>query len=141
VICSEKGERVNLTLRMHTFKLRECIPGACYRPPTTILLQLRVLRFGSLQYGDIGVSLFLRAAYTTTAETRFSGFTGASTIKAIPMMTSTADPTSSVRWIRLRNTCTAISAACAKLDHAVKAIRLRFAEMGHGLPAARKYRV
>lgn len=49
------------------------------------------------------------------------------------MMTRAATPSSSPRGMRLRNACTAISAAWAKLDHAVKAIRLRFAD---GLRAA-----
>ena len=40
----------------HTFKLRECIPGTGYRVQE--LLQLRVLRFGFLQDGDVGVGVF-----------------------------------------------------------------------------------
>jgi hypothetical protein len=44
------------------------------------------------------------------------------------MMTSAVTPHSSPRGIRLRNASAAISAAWAKLDHAVKAIRLRFAD-------------
>src|SRR6266853_4855182 len=51
-------------------------------------------------------------------------FAGASTIRATPMMTRAATPSSSPRGMKLRNACTAISAAWAKLDHAVKAIRL-----------------
>jgi hypothetical protein len=38
---------------------------------------------------------------------------------------STATPSSFPRGIRLRNACSAISAEWAKLDHAVKAIKLR----------------
>ena len=38
-------------------------------------------------------------------------FAGASAIRATPMMTSAATPSSSPRGIRLRNACTAITAA------------------------------
>jgi hypothetical protein len=44
------------------------------------------------------------------------------------MKTSTADPISSPRAIRLRNAWNDMMAAWAKLDHALKAIRLRFAD-------------
>ncbi len=49
------------------------------------------------------------------------------------MTMKTPTPSSSLRAMKLRDACTAISAAWAKLDHAVKAIRLRFAD---GLRAA-----
>jgi hypothetical protein len=49
------------------------------------------------------------------------------------MMTSAATPHSSPRGIRLRNACTVISVAWAKVDYAVKAMRLRFPD---GLRAA-----
>src|SRR6267143_1945511 len=74
------------------------------------LSQLLVLGLGLLQDGDVGIGVF----------------PGANTIRDTPMMTSAATPHSSPRAIRLRNACTAISAAWAKLDHAVKAMRLRF---------------
>jgi hypothetical protein len=57
------------------------------------------------------------------------GFAGASTIRATPMTTSTADPTRNpTRWFGISNPNFDIATAWAKLDHAVKAIRLRFAE-------------
>src|SRR5208337_5570643 len=65
-----------------------------------------------LQDGDVGIVVF----------------PGANTIRDIPMMMSAATPHSSPGWIRLRDACTAISAAWTKLDHAVKAMRLRFAD-------------
>ena len=49
------------------------------------------------------------------------------------MMMRTATPISSPRAMKLRNACIAMSAAWAKLDQAVKAIKLRFAD---GLRAA-----
>jgi hypothetical protein len=49
-------------------------------------------------------------------------------IRETPMTISTAAPISSPRWIGLRNACDLITAAWAKLDHAVKVIRLRFAD-------------
>jgi len=66
-------------------------------------------------------------------------FPGDNTIRDIAMMMSAATPHSSPGSIRLRNTCTAIITAWRKLDHAVKAVRLRFAD-GHEPPAARKCR-
>ena len=53
---------------------------------------------------------------------------GASATKATPMIASTTDPISSLRAIMLSNAWKDITAACAKLDHAAKAIRLRCAE-------------
>src|ERR1017187_6225523 len=79
-------------------------------------------------WGCRGRRLSRLQAYTTTADTRSSDFAGANAIRAMPIMTSAATPTSSPRAIKLRNACTAISTAWAKLDHAVKAIRLRFAD-------------
>src|ERR1039458_5774196 len=68
-------------------------------------------------------------AYATTADARAAGcFAGASTIRATPMMTRAAEPQSSPRTIRLRNAWNDMTAAWAKLDQAVKAIRLRFAD-------------
>src|ERR1700675_4557642 len=49
-------------------------------------------------------------------------------IRATPMTTSTADPNSSPRATRFRKAWNDITAAWAKLDHAVKAIRLGFAD-------------
>ena len=49
-------------------------------------------------------------------------------IRAKPIITSTADPISSLRAIRLVSAWNDMRAACAKLDHAVKAIRLRWAD-------------
>src|ERR1035437_2004613 len=73
-------------------------------------------------------------AYATTAEARSTDcFAGAKAIKATPMTTSTADPISSPRAIRFRKAWNDITAAWAKLDHAEKAIRLRFSD---GLRAA-----
>src|SRR6266699_4164229 len=60
-------------------------------------------------------------------------FAGASTIRVTTMTANKATPSSSPRGMKLRNACTTIRAAWAKLDHAVKAIRLRFAD---GLRAA-----
>src|SRR5208283_1028172 len=73
-------------------------------------------------------------AYGEAADDRSPNcFAGASAIKATPMTTSTADPISSPREIKLRNAWNDMTAAWAKLDHAVNAIRLRFAD---GLRAA-----
>jgi len=81
----------------------------------------------------------LRRVYATTAEGRSTGcFAGASAINATPMMTSTADPISSPCATRFRNAWYDMTAAWAKLDHAVKAIRLRFAD---GLRAASSKRM
>jgi Domain of unknown function (DUF6431) len=52
----------------------------------------------------------------------------ASAMKAIPMTTSTTEPMSSPRATRFRNAWKDMTAAWAKLDHAVNAIRLRFAD-------------
>src|SRR5437868_10728699 len=55
-------------------------------------------------------------------------FAGASAIRATPMTTSTADPIRNpVRWLAISNANIDIVTACAKLDHAAKAIRLRCA--------------
>src|ERR1700757_2892128 len=54
--------------------------------------------------------------------------TGAREMRATPMAMNTADPISSLRAMKLRYACTAMTLACAKLDHVVKAIRLRCAE-------------
>src|ERR1700732_4213903 len=77
---------------------------------------------------------FSTGVYTVTTDI-FSAvcFAGASAIRATPMTTSTADPTSSPRAIKPAKACTAIRIAWTKLDHAVKAIRLRLAD---GLRAA-----
>jgi hypothetical protein len=58
IICSEKTSDPIWLLARYTFKLRECIPGTGYRVPDG-LLQLRVLRLGLLQDGDVGVGVFL----------------------------------------------------------------------------------
>src|ERR1700727_3723048 len=55
-------------------------------------------------------------------------FAGASTIRVTPITTKKATPINSVRGIRLREACTAITEAREKLDHAEKAIRLRCPE-------------
>ncbi len=55
----------------HTFKLRECIPGTGYRVQG--LLQLRVLRFGFLQDGDVGVGVFPEGEKILVRCFRFSG--------------------------------------------------------------------
>ena len=41
---------------------------------------------------------------------------------------NTADPISSLRAMKFRYACTLMTVACAKLDHAAKAIRLRCAD-------------
>jgi hypothetical protein len=46
-----------MTPQWHTFKLREFIPGTCYRLALTNLLQTRVLGLGVLQDGDVGVGV------------------------------------------------------------------------------------
>jgi hypothetical protein len=68
--------------------------------------------------------------YTTTAFTLSTDcFAGASTISATPTIASGSTACrKSARGITLWNACTAIMAACTRLDHAVKAIRLRFAD-------------
>src|ERR1017187_4476190 len=72
--------------------------------------------------------------YTTAADTCSTVFLpGAKAIKATPITTSTAEPMSSPRAIRLAKACPAISIAWTKLDHAVNAIKLRFSD---GLRAA-----
>ena len=64
--------------------------------------------------------------YATTAEARSAGCSaGASAISATPMTTKRATPTSSLRGIMLSNAWKDIIAAWAKLDQAVKAMRLR----------------
>src|SRR6476661_5558047 len=70
----------------------------------------------------------LEDAYIAAVDTRSDDFGGASKIRTTPMTTNAATPHSSPRGMRLRSACTAISAAWARLDHAVKAIRLRFAD-------------
>jgi hypothetical protein len=68
-------------------------------------------------------------AYATAGDARSTDFAGASTIKATPMTTSTADPIRNpVRWLGISSPSIDIATACAKLDHAAKAIRLRFAD-------------
>src|SRR5438067_13499450 len=63
------------------------------------------------------------------ADARSTTFAGASEIKATPMTTSTADPIRNpVRWLGISRPSIDIATACAKLDHAAKAIRLRFAD-------------
>ena len=54
--------------------------------------------------------------------------TGAREMRATPMAMNTADPISSLRAMKLRYACTPMTVACAKLDHAAKAITLRCAE-------------
>src|SRR5215469_3605342 len=51
---------------------------------------------------------------------------GARAIRAAPMTTSTAESISSPRAMKFRTAWSDITAACAKLDHAVNAIRLRW---------------
>ncbi len=55
-------------------------------------------------------------------------YSNSKTIRATPMMISAATPISSPRATRFRNAWYDMTAAWAKLDHAVKAIRLRFAD-------------
>ena len=90
--------------------------------------------------GDVEVSVFPDCEpYATTTEARSAGFfAGASAINITPMTMKRATPTSSLRGIKLRDACTAISVAWAKLDHAVKAIRLRCSD---GLRAANSTKI
>jgi len=63
-------------------------------------------------------------AYRMAADARSTTFAGASEIKATPMTTSTADPIRNpVRWLGISRPSIDIATACAKLDHAAKAIR------------------
>jgi hypothetical protein len=79
------------------------------------------------------------ARYATAADARSSDrFAGASAIRAIPQGYTDDDERSHAQQLSAwgsdcRNACTAIRAAWTKLDHALKAIRLRFAD---GLRAA-----
>src|ERR1035438_2203619 len=59
---------------------------------------------------------------------RSAVFGGASAIKTTPISTRTATPISSPRATMLRHAWVPMRAACAKLDHAVKAITLRLAD-------------
>src|ERR1035438_4721661 len=59
---------------------------------------------------------------------RSAVFDGASAIKTTPISTRTATPISSPRATMLRHAWVPMRAACAKLDHAVKAITLRLAD-------------
>src|SRR5579863_10135482 len=70
-----------------------------------------------------------RWRYVTGADSRSTdSFAGANPIRAMPTTTSTAEPMSSPRAISPAKACPAISIARTKLDHAVNAIRLRFAD-------------
>ena len=69
------------------------------------------------------------ATYEPAADTGPTDcFAGASTIRATPMTTRTAEPHSRSRALAFWNAMTAITVAWAKLDQAAKAIRLRFAD-------------
>ena len=56
-------------------------------------------------------------------------FAGANTIRVTPMTTSTADAIRNPpRWLAISSPSIDIATACAKLDHAAKAIKLRCAD-------------
>src|SRR5215831_5827201 len=75
---------------------------------------------------SVAISCRAGAIYAPTADTRSTGcFAGASTIRARPIPTNRADPISSLRAMKLWSAWNDMTAAWAKLDHAVKAMRLR----------------
>ena len=67
-------------------------------------------------------SFVFQATYTLTGS-----FVGDSAISTTPITISTADPINSPRGTILRIACIDMKTAWTKLDHAVKAIKLRFA--------------
>jgi hypothetical protein len=95
---------------------------------TAMMLPLRTAR-EMPTFGSKGDPVETCQSYAATEEGRSTPcFAGASTIRATPITTSTAEPISSPRAISLAKACPAISIAWTKLDHAVNAIRLPFAD-------------